>query len=48
MIETHAPVNRKSRLVSRDTRRKESFASFKVMVTAKRYHRPLPGGESCR
>lgn len=41
MIETHAAGNRKIRLVSRDTRREESFASFKAMVEAKRYHLPL-------
>jgi D-glycero-alpha-D-manno-heptose-7-phosphate kinase len=41
VIETHAAGNRKIRLVSRDTKREESFASFAAMVAAKRYHLPL-------
>jgi D-glycero-alpha-D-manno-heptose-7-phosphate kinase len=41
VIETHARGDQKIRLVSRDTKREENFASFSAMVKAKRYHLPL-------
>ena len=41
VIETHARGDEKIRLVSRDTKREENFASFAAMVNAKRYHLPL-------
>jgi D-glycero-alpha-D-manno-heptose-7-phosphate kinase len=41
VIETHARGDEKIRLVSRDTKREENFASFSAMVKAKRYHLPL-------
>src|SRR5260370_37598711 len=41
VIETHAAGDKKIRLVSRDTKREESFSSFAAMVKAKRYHLPL-------
>src|SRR5262245_12715188 len=41
VIETHAPSDESIRLVSRDTKREENFASFSAMVKAKRYHLPL-------
>lgn len=40
VIETHRG-DKKIRLVSRDTKREENFASFNAMVRAKRYHLPL-------
>src|ERR1700693_1187671 len=41
VIETQTPGDEKIRLVSRDTKREESFASFAAMVKARRYHLPL-------
>src|SRR5260221_1820845 len=41
VIETQAAGDKKIRLVSRDTKREESFPSFAAMVAAKRYHLPL-------
>jgi D-glycero-alpha-D-manno-heptose-7-phosphate kinase len=41
VIETHPAGDRGIRLVSRDTKREESFASFEAMVKAKRYRLPL-------
>jgi D-glycero-alpha-D-manno-heptose-7-phosphate kinase len=41
VIETHSRGDRKIRLVSRDTKREENFASFSAMVEARRYHLPL-------
>src|ERR1041384_1412986 len=41
VIETQAPGDDRIRLVSRDTKREESFASFAAMVKAKRYPLPL-------
>jgi D-glycero-alpha-D-manno-heptose-7-phosphate kinase len=41
VIETHAAGDKKIRLVSRDTKREESFSSFAAMVAARRYHLPL-------
>jgi D-glycero-alpha-D-manno-heptose-7-phosphate kinase len=41
VIETNARGDQKIRLVSRDTKREENFASFSAMVKAKRYHLPL-------
>src|SRR5215813_10156322 len=41
VIETHPRDDEKIRLVSRDTKREENFASFAAMVKAKRYHLPL-------
>jgi D-glycero-alpha-D-manno-heptose-7-phosphate kinase len=41
VIETHPRGDEKIRLVSRDTKREENFASFSAMVKAKRYHLPL-------
>ena len=41
VIETHARGDEKIRLISRDTKREENFASFSAMVKAKRYHLPL-------
>jgi D-glycero-alpha-D-manno-heptose-7-phosphate kinase len=41
VIETHAPGEKRIRLLSRDTKREESFASFGEMVRAKRYRLPL-------
>jgi D-glycero-alpha-D-manno-heptose-7-phosphate kinase len=40
-IETHAAGNNRIKLVSRDIKREESFASFKTLVQAKRYKLPL-------
>jgi D-glycero-alpha-D-manno-heptose-7-phosphate kinase len=40
-IETHSAGNNRIRLVSRDIKREESFASFKSLVQAKRYKLPL-------
>ena len=40
-IETHAPGDSRIRLVSRDTKREEAFASFAALVKAKRYKLPL-------
>jgi D-glycero-alpha-D-manno-heptose-7-phosphate kinase len=40
-IETHSPGDGRIRLVSRDTIREESFASFAALVKAKRYRLPL-------
>jgi D-glycero-alpha-D-manno-heptose-7-phosphate kinase len=40
-LETHATGNRRIRLVSRDTKRHESFASFAAMQRAARYKLPL-------
>ena len=40
-IETHAAGNNRIKLVSRDIKREESFASFKALVKAKRYKLPL-------
>jgi len=41
VIETHPAGNPRIRLVSRDTKREESFPSFAAMVNAKRYRLPL-------
>lgn len=41
VIETHAMSDKKVRLVSRDTKREEGFASFEAMVKARRYKLPL-------
>lgn len=41
VIETQAAEDEKIRLISRDTKREESFASFAAMVKAKRYQLPL-------
>jgi len=41
VIETHAANDSKIKLVSRDTKREESFSSFGAMVRAKRYKLPL-------
>jgi D-glycero-alpha-D-manno-heptose-7-phosphate kinase len=41
VIETHSHGDNRIRLVSRDTKREENFASFSAMVKAKRYHLPL-------
>jgi len=41
VIETQAPGDERIRLVSRDTKREESFASFAAMVKARLYHLPL-------
>src|SRR5258708_18914071 len=40
-IETQAPGDERIRLVSRDTQREESFASFGALVNGKRYKLPL-------
>src|SRR5258707_9964368 len=40
-IETHAQGDNRIRLISRDTEREESFASFADLVKAKRYKLPL-------
>src|SRR5260370_1409135 len=40
-IETHAQADHRIRLISRDTEREESFASFADLVKAKRYKLPL-------
>ena len=40
-IETHAPGDTKIRLVSRDTKREESFVSFAALAKAKKYRLPL-------
>jgi D-glycero-alpha-D-manno-heptose-7-phosphate kinase len=40
-IETQAPGDERIRLVSRDTQREESFASFGELVNGKRYKLPL-------
>jgi D-glycero-alpha-D-manno-heptose-7-phosphate kinase len=40
-IETHPAGNNRIRLVSRDIKREESFASFKGLVSGKRYKLPL-------
>jgi D-glycero-alpha-D-manno-heptose-7-phosphate kinase len=41
VIETHPAGDERIRLVSRDTKREESFASFDALVKAKRYRLPL-------
>src|SRR5260370_13963564 len=41
VIETQAPGDEKIRLLSRDTKREESFGSFAAMVKARPYHLPL-------
>src|SRR5258706_12924376 len=41
VIETRAVGDKRIHLVSRDTKREESFPSFAAMVNAKRYHLPL-------
>lgn len=41
VIETHSPNDSRIRLVSRDTERDESFASFAALVKARRYKLPL-------
>src|SRR5260370_4044993 len=41
VIETRAVGDKRIHLVSRDTKREESFPSFAAMVKAKRYHLPL-------
>jgi D-glycero-alpha-D-manno-heptose-7-phosphate kinase len=41
VIETQPADDEKIRLISRDTKREESFASFAAMVKAKRYRLPL-------
>jgi D-glycero-alpha-D-manno-heptose-7-phosphate kinase len=41
VIETHSEGDERIHLVSRDTRRKESFASFAALVKTKRYRLPL-------
>src|ERR1700758_4386981 len=41
VIETHAPGDQKIRLVSRDTKREESFISFGAMAKVKKYQLPL-------
>ena len=41
VIETHAQDDKHINLVSRDTKREESFASFAALVKAKRYRLPL-------
>ena len=41
VIETHPAGDSRIRLVSRDTKREESFASFAALVKAKRYKLPL-------
>jgi D-glycero-alpha-D-manno-heptose-7-phosphate kinase len=40
-IETHAAGNNRIKLVSRDIKREESFASYATLVKAKRYKLPL-------
>src|SRR6201997_3698532 len=41
VIETRGAGDRRIQLISRDTKREESFASFAAMVKVKRYHLPL-------
>jgi len=41
VIQTHQARDQRIKLVSRDTRREESFASFAALVKAKRYKLPL-------
>jgi D-glycero-alpha-D-manno-heptose-7-phosphate kinase len=41
VIETHAAGDERIRLISRDTLREESFASFAALVSGKRYRLPL-------
>jgi D-glycero-alpha-D-manno-heptose-7-phosphate kinase len=41
VIETHAVGDERIRLISRDTLREESFASFAALVSGKRYRLPL-------
>jgi hypothetical protein len=41
VIETHPRGDERIRLVSRDTKREENFASFPAMVKGRRYHLPL-------
>ena len=41
VIETHPRGDEKIRLISRDTKREENFASFAEMVKARRYYLPL-------
>jgi D-glycero-alpha-D-manno-heptose-7-phosphate kinase len=41
VIETHPRGDERIRLVSRDTKREENFASLPAMVKARRYHLPL-------
>jgi D-glycero-alpha-D-manno-heptose-7-phosphate kinase len=40
-IETHPAGNKRIKLISRDIKREESYASFKALVQAKRYKLPL-------
>src|SRR5438477_6734635 len=41
VIETHPSGDENIHLISRDTKREESFASFAEMVRARKYHLPL-------
>src|SRR5262249_28304180 len=41
VIETHAVSDQRGRLVSRDTKREESFTSFAAMLKVKKYQLPL-------
>ncbi len=41
VIHTHAPWDERIKLVSRDIKREESFASFAALVKTKRYKLPL-------
>src|SRR5215813_11183335 len=41
VIETHAVGDQKVRLVSRDTKREESFTSFAAMLRVRKYQLPL-------
>ena len=41
VIETHPSGDNRVKLISRDTRREESFASFSALVKTKRYRLPL-------
>src|SRR5580704_17618515 len=41
VIQTHAPWDERIKLVSRDIKREESFASFATLVKTKRYKLPL-------
>jgi D-glycero-alpha-D-manno-heptose-7-phosphate kinase len=41
VMQTHAPWDERIKLVSRDIKREESFASFSALVKAKRYRLPL-------
>jgi len=40
-LETHSAGDKRIRLISRDIKREESFASFEALVAAKRYRLPL-------